>query len=113
MDDETFQDALKRVRSSPTRNDLSAAIQSSLKTLLRKPEDRELLQSLVAQADALTRRLPNSTGEQTPEVRQAAVRCVVLLETARKGRPAKKNYRIPILIVVAAAVVGFYIFLLR
>lgn len=112
MDDHTFQEALKRVRASATRSDLTAAIQTSLKSLLRQPADRDLLQSLLSQAEALTRRLPDNSGEQTPEVRQAAVRCVVLLETASKARPPKKSRRIPILIGVAVAVAVLYIFLL-
>jgi hypothetical protein len=112
MDEQTFQESLKRVRSSPTRDDLAAAIQTSLKALLRKPEDRELLQSLLTQADALTRSLPDTKGPQSPEVRQAAVRCVLLLETAQKGRPLKKNRRTLILVAVAAAVAGLYVFLL-
>lgn len=112
MDEQTFQDLLKRVRSSPTRDDLAAATQKALKLLLRQPADQDLLQSLLAQADALTRNLPDSRGEQTPGIRQAAVRCVVLLERAQKGRPLKKNRRILILAAVAAAVVVFYILLL-
>ena len=112
MDEQTFQESLKRVRSSPTRDDLMASTQKSLKALLRKPEDRELLQSLLTQADAVTRSLPDNRGAQSPEVRQAAVRCVVLLERAQKGRPLKKNRRVLILTAVAAAVAGLYIFLL-
>lgn len=113
MDEQTFQASLKRIRSSVTRDDLAAATQKCLKSLLRQPEDQELLHSLLAQADTLTRGLPDSKGTQSPEVRQAAVRCVVLLETAQKSRPLKKNRRVLILAAVAAAVVGLYIFLLR
>jgi len=113
MDEQTFQELLKRVRSSATRDDLAAAIQKSLKSVLRQPADQELLQSLLTQADALTQSLPDSRGgAQSPEVRQAAVRCVVLLETAQKGRPLKKNRRILILVAVTAAVAGLYMFLL-
>ena len=114
MDEQSFQESLKRIRTSATRDDLVAATQKSLRSLLRQPADQELLQSLLAQADSLTRSLPDGRGgAQSPEVRQAAVRCVVLLERAQKGRPLKKNRRVLILAVVAAAVVGLYIFLLR
>lgn len=112
MGDGAFQEWLKRVRQSPSRSELASAIQAGLKALLQQPGDRELLQSLLAQADALTRRLPDNTGDQTPEVRQAAVRCVVLLETAQKGRQKKKDLWIPILLAVAAAVAVFYALLL-
>jgi hypothetical protein len=112
MDEQTFQESLKRVRSSATRDDLAATTQKSLKSLLRQPADQELLQSLLAQADTLTRNLPDNRGGQSPEVRQAAVRCVLLLETAQKGRPLKKNRRFLILLGTAAAVGAFYIFLL-
>src|ERR1700692_3999606 len=112
MDEQTFQKSLKQIRSSPTRDDLAAATQKSLKSLLRQPGDQDLLQSLLAQADALTRNLPDSRGAQSPEIRQAAVRCVVLLETAQKGRPLKKNRRVLILVTATAAVAGLYIFLL-
>lgn len=114
MDDGTFQKFVKRVRGSATRDDLAAAIQASLKSLLQQSGDKELLQSLLAQAGTLTRNLPSNTGEQTPEVRQAAVRCVLLLETARKGRqPDKPNRRLLILGGTAAAVAVLYFFLLR
>lgn len=114
MDEQTFQKLLKQVRASATRDDLAAATQKCLKSLLRQPADQELLQSLLAQTDALTRGLPDTKGPaQSPEIRQAAVRCVVLLETAQKGRPLKKDRRVLILAAVAAAVVGLYIFLLR
>jgi hypothetical protein len=109
MDEQTFQEAVKRVRASTTRDELASAIQTSLKSLLRKPEDRDLLQSLLSQADSLTKRLPDNDGGQ---IRQAAVRCVVLLETAAKDRPLKKSRRIPILIGTAAAVGLLYILLL-
>jgi len=114
MDEQTFQESLKRVRSSATRDELAATIQKSLKSLLRQPADQELLHSLLAQADTLTRNLPDSRGgAQSPELRQAAVRCVVLLETAQKGRPFKKNRRLLILVATAVAVAVLYIFLLR
>ena len=112
MDEQAFQESLKRVRSSATRDDLAAATQKSLRSLLRQPADQELLQSLLAQSDALTRGLPDGRGAQSPEVRQAAVRCVVLLERAQKGRPLKKNRRVLILVAVTAAVVALYAFLL-
>ena len=89
--------------------------------MLRQPENRGLLTSLTAQAESITCRLPkNASGkQQSGEIRQAAVRCVLLLESAKNGRTGAekpsffKDPRVITVIVVAVLVAVFYVWLLK
>ena len=78
MDERLFHEALSRIRWSTDRGDLAAAMRATLGLLLRRPGDQPLLDSLLAQTETILIR--------HPEIRQAAVRCVVLLQSAKRGR---------------------------
>ncbi len=113
MNDQKFRKTLEAIRSSSNRDDLATATRTNLKLLLAHPSDQKLLESLLAQADTITSRLP--AGEQPAEIRQAAVRCTVLLESAKKagaGKPVPRNRRMLILALAATAVAALYAVLL-
>ena len=78
MDESIFHEALGRIRWSTDREDLGAATRMTLGLLLRRPGDQALLNSLLYQTNIIVVR--------HAEVRQAAVRCVVLLQSAKRGR---------------------------
>jgi hypothetical protein len=87
LDEKLFHDALKRIRWSTDRDELAKATRTTLQLMLRRPDDRALLESLLAQIAAITRQLPpGNHPKQGAAVRQAAVRCVVILQSAKRGR---------------------------
>jgi len=119
MNERGFQKAVKRVKESGSGEELASSVQAALSALLGQPEDRELLVSLTTQAETITNRLPkNASGKQLGEIRQAVVRCVLLLETAKKRRTGGEppsffsDTRVKIVIAVAALVAVFYAWLL-
>ena len=104
LDEQLFHEALGRIRWSTDRTDLADATRTTLGLLLRRPGDQALLTSLLAQADSVFLR--------NAEVRKAAVRCVVLLQSAKRGRlsraqeaarEARKRRRRLMLLMGAAA----------
>jgi len=120
MNERGFQKALKRVKESGSGEELASSVHSALSALLGQPEDRDLLVSLTAQAETITNRLPkNASGKQLGEIRQAIVRCVLLLETAKKRRTGGEppsffsDTRVKIVLAVAALVAVFYAWLLN
>lgn len=90
--------------------------QKGLKALLPSPENQKTLSSLVSQAQTITNQLAANISEAAPELRQAAVRCTVLMENARmKGDGpdhSVRNRRLIILGATAAAVAALYIVLI-
>src|ERR1700761_550492 len=85
LDEQLFHDALGRIRWSTDRIDLADATRTTLGLLLRRPGDQALLDSLLDQANMIVAR--------QPEVRQAAVRCVVLLQSAKHGRLTRSQQK--------------------
>ena len=122
MDEQVFHDTLKKIRWCTNREDLGAATRTTLQLLLRRPGDQKLLTSLLAQVDGIVSRLPAGGDKQSGAVRQAAVRCVVLLQSAKKGRLSraqqedkderKRHRRVLILVAATAATAAFYLFLI-
>src|SRR5271168_3054640 len=87
MDERVFHETLKKIRWSTNRDDLTVATNTALQLLLRRPTDQQLLSSLLAQVAKVTGSLSSAkSGAQSAAVRQAAVRCVVLLQSAKHGR---------------------------
>ena len=123
LDEQVFHDKLKKIRWSTNRDDLAQATRTTLQLLLRRPGDQQLLASLRKQLDGIIRSLPGGSGEkQTGQIRQAAVRCVVLLQSAKKGRltraqqneknERRRHYRVQILVATTVAVAALYLVLL-
>ena len=123
MDEKVFLDSLKRIRWCTNREDLAAATRTTLQLLLRRPGDVQLLNSLLSQVNAITASVPAQGGEkQTAAVRQAAVRCVVLLQSAKRGRltraqtdelNSQRRYRrIAMLLAAAVGTAALYVVLL-
>lgn len=123
MDEQVFHETLKKIRWSTNRDDLASATRTTLQLLLRRPGDDKLLASLLSQLDGICRGLSASKGsKQSAEVRQAAVRCVVLLQSAKKGRLSRaqnddnreraRHRRVLILVAATAATAAFYLFLM-
>ena len=116
MNERGYRRAVERVRQSGSGEELASSVQAALAGMLGRPENRQLLASLTAQAETITNRLPrNASGKQSDEVRQAAVRCVLLLESARKGMtgPSGLDRKVIIILAVAALVAIFYVWLLK
>jgi hypothetical protein len=123
LDEQVFHDALKKIRWSTNRDDLASATRTTLQLLLRRPGDDQLLGKLLGQLDGIVRGLPAGQGsKQTAQIRQAAVRCVVLLQSAKKGRLSRsqqddsreqaRHRRVLILVAATAATAAFYLFLM-
>ena len=123
MDEQVFHDTLKKIRWSTNRDDLASATRTTLQLLLRRPGDEKLLNSLLSQLDGIVRGLPTAKGtKQTAQIRQAAVRCVVLLQSAKRGRLSRaqqddhreraRHRRVLILVAATAATAAFYLFLM-
>jgi hypothetical protein len=123
LDEQVFLETLKKIRWSTNRDDLASATRTTLQLLLRRPGDEKLLNSLLSQLDGIIRGLSATRGsKQTAEIRQAAVRCVVLLQSAKRGRLSRaqqddqkqraKHRRVLILIAATAATAAFYLFLM-
>jgi len=123
LDEQVFQEKLKKIRWCTNREDLHQTARTTLQLLLRRPGDQKLLNSLLGQLDSIIRSLPTSASEkQTGQIRQAAVRCVVLLQSAKKGRLTRaqqddkderwRHRRVQILIAAAVAVAALYLVLL-
>jgi hypothetical protein len=122
LDEQVFHDTLKKIRWSTNRDDLAAATRTTLELLLRRPTDQNLLASLLAQTNSIVSRLSANSGKQNAEIRQAAVRCVVLLQTAKRGRltrgqqdeddAARRHRRVLIIVAATAATAAFYLFLM-
>ena len=122
MDEQVFHETLKKIRWSTNRDELAAATRTTLQLLLRRPTDQNLLASLLAQTDTIVGRLSASSGKQSGEIRQAAVRCVVLLQSAKHGRlsrseqddlaEGRRHRRVLILVAATAATAAFYLFLM-
>ena len=120
MDEQVFLATLKRIRWSTNREDLATATRTTLQLLLRRPSDRHLLDELLRQVNIITNQLPARGGERhAAAIRQAAVRCVVLLQSAKRGRltraqnedmQAQKRHR-RVMFVLAAAVAGAAVYL--
>jgi hypothetical protein len=123
LDERVFQATLKKIRWSTNRDDLASATRATLQLLLRRPTDEKLLNSLLSQLEGIVRGLSATKGtKQTAEIRQAAVRCVVLLQSAKRGRLSRsqqddqqeraKHRRVVILVAATAATAAFYLFLM-
>jgi hypothetical protein len=122
LDEQLFHASLKKIRWSTNRDDLASATRKTLQLLLRRPTDQKLLNSLLGQLDGIVRSLPaTDAGQQSAQIRQAAVRCVVLLQSAKKGRLSRaqqddrderRHHRVVILVAAAAATAALYLFLL-
>jgi len=122
LDADVFNDTLKKIRWSTNRDDLAAATRTTLQLLLRRPGDQKLLKTLLTQVDSIVNRLPAGGDKQTGAIRQAAVRCVVLLQSAKKGRLTRvqqedkderaRHRRVMILVAATAATAALYLFLL-
>lgn len=123
MDEQVFHDTLKKIRWSTNRDELAANTRTTLQLLLRRPTDAQLLNTLLAQADSITRGLSAGKGPQNAaQIRQAAVRCVVLLQSAKRGRlsrsqqddltEGRRHRRVLILVAATAATAAFYLFLM-
>jgi hypothetical protein len=107
MDEQVFLQTLKKIRWSTNRADLAIATSTALGLLLRRPADHQLLASLLAQVDKII----GSNGS----ARQAAVRCVVLLQSAKQGRLSRSQHKkqtrqrqIMLLIPAATIAVALY-----
>jgi hypothetical protein len=120
VDEQVFHATLKRIRWSTNREDLAAATRTTLQLLLRRPGDRQLLSELLAQVDVITSQLPARGGErQAAAIRQAAVRCVVLLQSAKRGRLTRaqndelqthrRHRRVMVLLAAAVATAAIYL----
>lgn len=114
LDERLFHQALGRIRWSTDRDDLADATRTTLGLLLRRPADQALLTSLLSQAETIVLR--------HAEVRQAAVRCVVLLQSAKRGRltraeqdarAARRRQRRVLLLMGAAAAAACCVVVLR
>lgn len=123
MDEQVFHETLKKIRWSTNRDELASATRTTLQLLLRRPTDQKLLVSLLAQADGITRGLSSGKSpQQAAQIRQAAVRCVVLLQSAKRGRlsradqadkdETRRHRRVLILVAATAATAAFYLFLM-
>jgi len=123
LDEQVFHEKLKKIRWSTNRDDLAQATRTTLQLLLRRPGDQKLLNSLLSQLDGIIRSLPaGSSAKQTGQIRQAAVRCVVLLQSAKKGRLTRaqqddkderwRHRRVQILVAATVAVAALYLVLL-
>lgn len=116
MNEKSLQKLIERIRKSKSRDELSSAVQAALKQCLRQPGDQQLLASLLAQAQSITNPLPaGAYDQQPPEIRQAAVRCAVLLDSVKGRNPDTswfKDRRVRIVAAAAAAVIIFYLVLL-
>ena len=123
MDEQVFHEKLKQIRWSTDRDDLAQATRTTLQLLLRRPGDQKLLNTLLGQLDGITRSLPAGGGEkQSGQIRQAAVRCVVLLQSAKKGRltraqqndkdERRRHRRVQILVAATVATAALYLVLL-
>lgn len=99
MDDKSFQKLLAKVRGGSSRDELANSVQSGLQAILPRPEDRPLLSDLQGKAANITGVLPAAP---SGEIRQAIVRCVLLLETAQKNAPgAPPKSKLPMIILAA------------
>ncbi len=123
LDEQVFHEKLKKIRWSTNRDDLASATRTTLPLLLRRPGDQKLLNSLLSQLDGIVRGLPASKADmQNAQIRQAAVRCVVLLQSAKRGRLTRaqqsdtdernKHRRVVILVAATAATAALYLFLM-
>ena len=122
LDEQVFHEKLKKIRWCTNREDLHQTARSTLQLLLRRPGDQKLLNSLLSQLDGIIRSLPSGGERQTGQIRQAAVRCVVLLQSAKKGRLTRaqqddkderwRHRRVQILVAAAVAVAALYLVLL-
>jgi len=123
LDEEIFHKTLKKIRWSTNRDDLASATRTTLQLLLRRPIDAKLLDSLLSQLDGIVRGLsPGQDSKQSAQIRQAAVRCVLLLQSAKKGRLTRaqqdddkeraRHRRVMILVAATAATAAFYLFLM-
>jgi hypothetical protein len=120
LDEQVFLNTLKRIRWSTNRDDLASATRTTLQLLLRRPGDRQLLTELLTQVNIITNQLPARGGEkQAAAIRQAAVRCVVLLQSAKRGRlnraqteelmQQRRHRRVMILLAAAVAAAAVYL----
>ena len=122
MDEQVFHETLKKIRWSTNRDELATATRTTLQLLLRRPTDQKLLATLLAQTDAIVSRLSANSGKQNAETRQAAVRCVVLLQSAKRGRltrgqqdeddEKRRHRRVLIVVAATAATAAFYLLLM-
>ena len=123
MDEQIFHEKLKKIRWSTNRDDLAQATRTTLQLLLRRPGDQKLLNSLLGQLDGIIRTLSaTQSDKQSAQIRQAAVRCVVLLQSAKKGRLTRaqqadkderwRHRRVQILVAATVAVAALYLVLL-
>jgi len=123
LDERVFHETLKKIRWSTNRDELAAATRTTLQLLLRRPTDQKLLNSFLAQVDGITRGLsPGKSPQESAQIRQAAVRCVVVLQSAKRGRltradqdeedEKRRHRRVLILVAATAATAAFYLFLM-
>jgi hypothetical protein len=121
MDEIIFLKTLKRIRWITDRDDLTEAVTSTLKLLLRRPGDKQLLSNLLGQVKVITGQLPTggTASRRTPAVRQAALRCIVLLQSAKHGRLTRgeseelrnrrQRGRLKVLLVASLATCALYL----
>lgn len=119
MNERDFQGTVERVHRSESGEELASSVRTALTGILDQPENRDLLVSLQAQADTITDRVrKNALRERPEELRQAAVRCALLLEFAKESRigPARfallDNPQVAVLIFAFVLVAAFYVLLL-
>ncbi len=125
MEETVFLNTLKRIRWITDRDELTKVATTTLKLLLRRPSDQELLATLLTQIDAITSQLPpgGAANQRSAAVRQAAVRCVVLLQSAKHGRltrresdqvqARRRRRRVHVVLAATVATGALYAVLLR
>ncbi len=117
MDEKAFQKVLKKVRDSASRDELANAVLSGLQLTLPRPENGQLLADLQTKAANIIKNITAGDAKtQSAEIRQATIRCIVLLETAQQkgagsSTPSKSWPKI-ILVSVVAATAFLYLILL-
>jgi hypothetical protein len=92
VDEQNFHHTLRKIRWSIDCDDLERATEATLRMMLRRPNDQQLLDALL---DQLNRIIASATKgnelAQPAAVRQAAVRCVALLQSAKQGRLSRSE----------------------
>lgn len=101
MNQKSFEKLLKTVRGATSRDELADATRSGLESILSNPQDQQLLASLQAKAANIAGALPAGAKVPLDEIRQAIVRCVLLLENAQKSGTAPPKSKWPLIVLVS------------
>ena len=124
MDEQVFHLTLRKIRWSTSPSELAAATRTTLHLMLRRPSDQQLLDRLLSQTSLITDQitLASAGHGQGAAVRQAAIRCVALLQAAKAGRLSRREHqelhrrrrqrRVAILTTATAAASALYLILL-